>query len=209
MAAIVRAVAGERPVTATLGDLPMSPQVLADAALAMAGTGVDMVKAGLYPTADARACARALGATGVPCVGVLFADLGPAFEWIEHLAAAGFVGVMVDTAHKSSGGLRACMPTGRLRRFLETARSAGLMAGLAGSLDLYDIPPLLELGPDLLGFRAALCGSRGRAGPLNAVSVAAVRRAMDRADRVRRVARRATTMQAATGQVMAGAEERR
>ncbi|MGH8719286.1 MAG: (5-formylfuran-3-yl)methyl phosphate synthase, partial [Burkholderiales bacterium] len=44
-----------------------------------------------------------------------------------------------------------------LARFISRAKSLGLMTGLAGSLKVEDVPSLLELGPDYLGFRSALC----------------------------------------------------
>ncbi len=48
------------------------------------------------------------------------------------------------------------------------------MTGLAGSLEAPDIPRLLLLAPDVLGFRRALC-REGRGGPLDAEAVALIR----------------------------------
>ncbi len=50
-----------------------------------------------------------------------------------------------------------------------------MTAGLAGSLEEPDIPRLLVLAPDLLGFRGALCGPGGRGAALDLGRVRAVR----------------------------------
>ncbi len=49
------------------------------------------------------------------------------------------------------------------------------MAGLAGALEAPDVPRLLVLSPDFLGFRGALCGTSGRAGRIDPLAVAAIR----------------------------------
>ena len=58
---------------------------------------------------------------------------------------------------------------------MDGARQAGLLAGLAGSLTLDDVDPLLALRPDYLGFRGALCRGRRRVAQLDPDRVAAVR----------------------------------
>ena len=51
---------------------------------------------------------------------------------------------------------------------IATAKAAGLIVGLAGSLQARHVPSLLALQPDLLGFRGALCRGGDRAKPLDA-----------------------------------------
>src|SRR4051794_33920251 len=58
--ATVAAVRGRRPVSAVTGDLPMEPDVIVAAAGAMAQTGVDYVKVGLFPGPRRRDCIGAL-----------------------------------------------------------------------------------------------------------------------------------------------------
>jgi dihydroneopterin aldolase len=48
------------------------------------------------------------------------------------------------------------------------------MVGLAGSLKAEDVPDLLTLAPDLLGFRGALCRGR-RSASLDPASCASIR----------------------------------
>lgn len=177
--AVREAVAGRRPVSATLGDLPMVPALLAERAEALAAR-VDFVKVGLFDAPETAACIAALAplARRHRLVGVLFADRHPDPSLVALLARAGFAGVMLDTADKSGGGLRRHLDEAALSAFVAAARAAGMLCGLAGSLRLEDIEPLLALEPDYLGFRGALCEGQVRGGSLGAGAVTAVRRAM-------------------------------
>ncbi|MDF2763792.1 MAG: hypothetical protein K0S81_786 [Rhodospirillales bacterium] len=180
---IVRDVAGRRPVSATLGDLPMDPALLVASARRTAAAGVAFVKAGIFPGGDAATCIAALGAVaaeGVRLVAVLFADRGPDVALLDRIAEAGFAGAMLDTAGKGDGALPDHLSTERLRDFVQRAKSLGLMTGLAGSLRLEHVAPLAALGPDYLGFRGALCAG-GRTSRIEAARVRQVRQALDAA----------------------------
>ncbi|HEX7043482.1 MAG TPA: (5-formylfuran-3-yl)methyl phosphate synthase [Burkholderiales bacterium] len=179
--AVVPALRGRRPSSATLGDLPMDPATLAAAAAATAGTGVDFVKVGLFEHRERRRCIDALAplARRARLIGVLFADQKFDAALLDALAAAGFAGVMLDTAAKERGGLRAHCSDAALGDFVRRARALGLLTGLAGSLRLDDIAPLAPLGPDYLGFRTALCRNRLRSGALDPHAFAAVRARLD------------------------------
>lgn len=165
------AIRGRRPVSATVGDLPMTPGVVADAVTATAGLragpgfGVDIVKLGVMPGGDARGCLEALRALDLSAdlVLVFFADALPDLDPIEAAIVSGARGVMLDTAGKGRGSLTDHMALGGLGRFVARAHAAGLQAGLAGSLTTRHVTPLLSLQPDVIGFRGALCerGERG------------------------------------------------
>ena len=175
--AVVAAVAGRASVSATVGDFPsMDPAVVRDAVVAMARTGVDYVKVGLFPSPELDACLAALEpiARRQPLVAVLFADRQPDFSLIPHLAALGFAGVMLDTAGKTGGGLLAHQSPDALADFVRQARRHGLLTGLAGSLKLADIDRLLPIEPDYLGFRGALCRDHARVAELDPAALAAV-----------------------------------
>lgn len=179
--AIVKAAGGRRPVSATLGDIPLSKA--AEAACVTAATGVDYVKTGAFPDDAGGANLSALAplaALGVRLILVLFADLAPDFELVGRAAAAGFRGVMLDTAVKGRGGLRAHLSHADIAGFLAEARRHRLLAGLAGSLKAADIAPLSTLQPDILGFRGAACAGETREGTLDAGAVAALRRHIPR-----------------------------
>lgn len=175
--ATIAAMAGRRPVSAVAGDLPMQPDPVRDAVAEMAETGADYVKMGIFPGGDPAGCVRAVAplADRARLIAVFFADDDPDLSLLRNLAEARFAGAMLDTRDKKAGRLLDHMDLIRLRHFVAGCRGAGLIAGLAGSLEPPDIPRLLVLSPDLLGFRGALCGEAGRAGAIDPASVRAVR----------------------------------
>jgi uncharacterized protein (UPF0264 family) len=173
IAAILDVLAGRLPVSATIGDIELAPGPVAAAVESMAASGVDFVKIGIF-AGDLAATLDALApiaARGVKLVAVLFADRAPDFALVERFAAAGFRGVMLDTADKSAGPLTYHLSLARLAEFVARAKSRALLTGLAGSLRIDDVPRLLPLAPDYLGFRSALA-SGTRAGPLDPARVA-------------------------------------
>jgi (5-formylfuran-3-yl)methyl phosphate synthase len=174
-AAIMRLVAGRRPVSATIGDC--SPDEAAERVLRTAITGVDYVKVGLFgdPSAPAMDALERCASDGIRIIAVMFADRAPDWSAIEPLAGCGFRGVMLDTADKAGGGLRRYLSLGGLAAFLAEARRHGLLAGLAGSLREEDARALLPLRPDVMGFRGALCGGGRRGEMLDAGRMAAMR----------------------------------
>ena len=176
--AAVRLVAGRRPVSATVGDLPPRADLLAAAARATAATGVDLVKLGFFAGVDHQALARALrpvAEEGIALVAVLMADQEPDLDLADTLASAGFRGVMLDTADKGAGPLLRHRPVAALARFVAAGRAHGLLTGLAGSLRREDVAILAPLGPEFLGFRGALCGE-GRASALDPARLALLKR---------------------------------
>lgn len=179
----VAEVSRSRPVSATIGDLPMDPDRLADAAAALAAAGVDIVKIGMFEGARRPCIARLaeIAAQGARLVAVLFADRDPDLSLLAGLRAAGFIGVMLDTADKAAGSLRRQAGPAALAAFAAAARAQGLRMGFAGSLDVTDIAALMPLAPDFLGFRRALCGGGPRTARLDAASVKKVRAALDAA----------------------------
>lgn len=160
---IVNTLNGAAPVSATIGDLPMQPEIIIPAVDAMAATGVDYVKLGFFPGGDwpaVLAGLRPMTARGVRLVAVLFADQPVELTWLAALADTGFAGAMLDTADKRKGSLTRLRDMAFLGSFVDTARWHHLLCGLAGSLRIDDVAPLAALGPDYLGFRGALCGGR-------------------------------------------------
>ena len=148
----VAAVAGRRPTSAVTGEVPMEPDAIVAAVEALAATGVDYVKVGLFPDARRPDCIDALArpARTSKVVGVLFADRGIDTGLLARMAAAGFAGAMLDTAGKEAGRLLERMDITWLGDFVAQCQAHGLVSGLAGSLETPDIPRLLLLRPDYL-----------------------------------------------------------
>lgn len=168
------------PVSATIGDPSDDPTRVAQSVRLTAATGVDFVKIGFWPAAEFAETVSGLGRLSLKAarlVAVLLADRGIDLKLIEPIADAGFAGVMLDTYDKRHGALPDIVPPSALRDFVGAVRSTGMFAGLAGSLRVEHVPVLLTLGPDVLGFRGALCRERARTAAIDAAAVRAVRRA--------------------------------
>ncbi len=179
---VVQLVMKQRPVSATVGDLPMRVETLSQAIEATADTGVDIVKVGLPHLEQHPDCLEALSGNaerGVHIVAVLFAEQKPTLHLLDELAHAGCVGVMLDTANKSAGNLCSVIDPDSLLSFVRHAHGLGLLSGLAGSLTVDNIGPLLDLNPDYLGFRGALCDAGKRTGQLSPEALARVRECFD------------------------------
>lgn len=174
----VAAVGRRRPVSATTGDaLPDDPAAVLAAATAVAETGVDYVKVGLFPGPGRRALIETLGlglAAETRLVAVLFADHGFDAGLIPSLADAGFHGLVVDTAGKSGGRLLDFLGPADLADIVASCRREGVFCGLAGSVRLEDVPVLAALSPELIGVRGAATGGPDRTAPLDAGRVAAL-----------------------------------
>ncbi|MGY6274915.1 (5-formylfuran-3-yl)methyl phosphate synthase [Methylomonas sp. MgM2] len=178
VAEIVSTLNPETVISATVGDLPMQPDLISDAVQAMAQTGVDYIKIGFFPGGDWPACIERLADVAArrhALIAVLFADVRPDMRVIPSLQRAGFKGVMLDTMDKNQASLTEAMSAAQLKRFVETAKSQGLLTGLAGSLRLQDIDALLPLQADYLGFRGALCQQRCRTAQLDPEQIAVIR----------------------------------
>ncbi len=173
----VQGIGARRATSAVCGDLPMEPEAIRARAEEVAATGVDYVKIGFFPSPNAAACAAALAPLGrrTKLIAVLFADKEPDFGLLDIFAKHGFHGAMVDTADKSRGRLLDHLPPERIPAFVDRAKSLGLKVGLSGSLEKPDIPRLLPLAPDFLGFRGALCDRSQRTAAIDKEAVEHIR----------------------------------
>lgn len=178
---IVEFVAKRKPVSATIGDLPMLPDLVFDAVQNMAATGVDFVKIGFFPEGNSVATIQRLASLKhYHLIAVLFADALPDFAILGALKSAGFAGVMMDTMDKSRGSLLSVIDETRLIEFVQLCKEKELLCGLAGSLRLSDIATLLPYSADYLGFRGALCQQHQRTARLDKNAIFAIKHAVSR-----------------------------
>lgn len=169
--ALVARVAG-RAVTSAVAGEPADAAALAAHVAAIAATGVDYVKVAVRPEFSDAALTEAAAAAPGRLIAVLFAGHDPAPGLVARLAAAGFVGAMIDTATKDGRRLPDLLPARTLAAFTRACRRHGLVSGLAGSLALADIEPLGSLGAHYLGFRGGLCRDSDRTKGLDPTRVA-------------------------------------
>jgi uncharacterized protein (UPF0264 family) len=178
---IVQAINKQTPISATVGDLPMQPELVFNAVQTMAATGVDYVKIGFFPEGDIQATVEKLAiltTQNIALIAVLFADTKPNLTLIPTLKKAGFTGVMLDTMHKKSGSLTQLMTIEEIKNFVTSAHDFELLCGLAGSLRYDDIALLLPLNADYLGFRGALCQQHNRTGRLDWSALCHIKKAI-------------------------------
>ncbi len=179
IARIVDCMAGRVVVSATTGDIPMHSPDMEQRIMATHSTGVDYVKAGVFGVSVTPPFLNVLGrctARGASLVLVFFAEHAGMMPDSTLLAAAGIKGVMLDTADKAAGSLRQRLDQGALVAFIGAAKEAGLLCGLAGSLRHADVPALLPLQADYLGFRGALCRQHDRVASLDAAAMLTLKR---------------------------------
>lgn len=175
---IVKEINGRAPISATIGDLPMQAELVSDAVLAMAKTGVDYIKIGFFPGGDSLETITKLSTLSgqVALIAVLFADLAPDLALLPMLKDAGFKGVMLDTADKGKGSLTKVLDAVEIGQFVLEAKKRQLLCGLAGSLRQQDVTNLLPFQPDYLGFRGALCEGHERQGKLSKPAILELKR---------------------------------
>jgi dihydroneopterin aldolase len=172
----IAAVAGRSETSAALGDPPYHDDVLLGDVRALAALGVDYVKLAVDGSTLDRLGGSLSGlAREVALVGMMFADETPDFALLAKLSALGFKGAMLDTQDKTRGRLIMHLEVVQLNQFCSQCRALNLMSGLAGSLEAPDVPRLLLVRPDVLGFRGALCRAHDRRGAIDPAAVALIR----------------------------------
>jgi (5-formylfuran-3-yl)methyl phosphate synthase len=173
---VIGAVAGQSETSAALGDPPYDEEALLAGAQALATMGVDYVKLAVdAPTLHRLGDSLGRLARDVALIGMMFADEKPDFGLLAKLGDLGFKGAMIDTRDKTRGRLITHLEVVQLNQFCSQCRALNLISGLAGSLEAPDVPRLLLVHPDVLGFRGALCHAHDRRGAIDPPAVALIR----------------------------------
>ncbi|MEV3874202.1 (5-formylfuran-3-yl)methyl phosphate synthase [Streptomyces sp. NPDC049906] len=189
------AIPADKPVSATVGDVPYKPGTVAQAALGAVVSGATYIKVGLYGCTtpeqavevmhgvvravkdhrpDALVVASGYAdAHRIGCVNPL------ALPDIAHRSGAD--AAMLDTAVKDGTRLFDHLPPPECEEFVRRAHRAGLLAALAGSVKAEDLGCLTRMGTDIVGVRGAVCeGGDRTAGRIQPALVAAFRAELDR-----------------------------
>ena len=165
---VVNQVQGQRHVSAAAGSAE-DENVLEQARL-FSLESIDFVKIGFSRLSQQTLLPKFQEVIMVPteAVAVLFADspeIDP-MQWIEPARAAGFAGLMLDTADKHSGPLSHHIDLTQVTDWVRATKESGLLCGLAGRLDAESARHFLPACPDYLGFRGALCNRSARTEPI-------------------------------------------
>jgi uncharacterized protein (UPF0264 family) len=170
-AAIVESVGGRAPMSMACGEL-RDFGVAAESELGASTAippGIAYAKLGLAGCAAVAdwprrwACwIESLPAATAP-VAVIYADWqavsSPApDDVLRHATALGCPAVLIDTANKPAGGLLDYFCAEDLRRFVAGTRERRMLSVLAGSLSWRRLPQALDVRPDYVAVRGAVCG---------------------------------------------------
>lgn len=193
LAAVVRAVAGARPVSAALGELAPRTGEPGPLALSALPPGLAFAKMGLaaaprdwrdrltrhFDPSSQDGRPHHADAPGPRPIAAAYADAeragSPAvdavLDWAMDRRAAG---LLIDTFVKDGRDLFAWQGDAELRELIAKAHAAGLMVALAGSLAGESFARAAALGPDVLAVRGAACAGRDRTAAVDAQRVAAL-----------------------------------
>ncbi len=69
----------------------------------------------------------------------------------------GCAGVLIDTWDKAGGSLTDWLSCSRLRAVRELTEEAGLLLALAGKVSLKNLAEVMDVRPDLVAVRGAVC----------------------------------------------------
>lgn len=178
---IVQFIDHEVFISATIGDIESDDPELMEYIAKIASTGVDYVKVGLFASSASDYFIETINnavKTGVKLVVVLFAEDIKDVNSIVPLMQTGITGIMLDTKIKKSENLCEILSKYELQQFIDLAKEYNLLTGLAGSLKFENIVSLLELKPDYLGFRGALCSESDRIKNIKSDKVKMIRQAI-------------------------------
>ncbi len=95
---------------------------------------------------------------------------------IDAAQKTGCAGVLFDTFYKDGRTLFDEIPQDRLTRLVNAIRKQGMIAAIAGSLSLTELPDAIDLQPDIIAVRSAACSQGKR---IAEICTQAVRRLRD------------------------------
>ena len=168
-------------VSATIGDLPMHAETLLKSVTALANAKVDIIKIGFFETDDYHACLKALMPQmqkGLKLIAVLFAEFTYPDNLIAAIKAAGFYGLMIDTAHKNGRTLLDYIPEHEMQLLATRVQSQGLIFGLAGSLNIQHLEAVRRFNPGYIGFRGGVSIENQRTRRLDAGKIRTISKLM-------------------------------
>ena len=159
----LKSIPSNQLTSATIGDIN-DIQTIKKKVLNLSKTDVDFIKIGFFFDNDKIKNLENLKnlAKNKKIIAVLFADNKPSVKIIKEIKQAKFDGILIDTKNKKNGNLLNYLNLKKLENFVKISKKENLSIGLAGSLNVKDINPLLKLEPDYLGFRGALCIEKKR-----------------------------------------------
>jgi hypothetical protein len=170
---IVEIIDGRREISGTIGDLPYLPGTAALAALGMATTKVNYIKAGLYGVRTINEAVNIMKwiveavkneSNDVKVIACAYAD----YQQINSISPftlpmigykSGCEGVLIDIKNKSGSSVFDFIEAKELRRIVKECHNYNLTIALAGGLGINDVETLIQLDVDIMGVRRSVCNN--------------------------------------------------
>jgi (5-formylfuran-3-yl)methyl phosphate synthase len=164
-------------LSATIGDLPYLPGTASLAALGAAVSGVDYVKVGLFgvKTSEEATILMTEVVKAVKCYNKNIKTIASGYADYKSVGCISPLelpvvayeseadGVLIDAKTKNGiDNLFSFLNDSQLEAFVNQAHDRNLLAALAGSLDIVDIPHVYSLDADIIGVRGAVCAKKDR-----------------------------------------------
>ena len=159
----LKSIPSDQLTSTTIGNIE-DIKIIKQKVIMLSKTNVDFIKIGFFFDYKKIRILKNLKklAKNKKIIAVLFADNKPDFSLIKEIKKIQFNGILIDTNNKKNGNLRNYLTTKEIKNFIKISKKENLSIGLAGSLNIKDIDPLIKLKPDYLGFRGALCKAKKR-----------------------------------------------
>jgi len=157
---ITEYVNNKKLTSSTIGDLPNDLELISENVKNISKTKVDFIKIGVYdPQYISTLCSIN---SQKKLIAVFFADrFLPNKNDLKKISDSGFFGVMIDTSNKNAGNIFDHTNLINLNIFIKNAEKFQLLTGIAGSVNENHIDKLINLNPNYIGFRGALCENKG------------------------------------------------
>jgi (5-formylfuran-3-yl)methyl phosphate synthase len=172
---ILKTVNHQKKVSATIGDEPLEPKVIAEKVAQLMKLKLDYIKIGFFEInginqlqlSDCLNSLTRLVHKGANLIAVLFAEYQYPVTLVADLKKAGFIGAMLDTVNKNGLTLFDHASEERLNTFVKHNAELSLISGLAGSININHVDRLVAINPNYIGFRGGVCEERLRTGNLS------------------------------------------
>jgi uncharacterized protein (UPF0264 family) len=179
----VKSESERKVISATIGDLPMKPELILEHVLALSKTNVDIIKIGFFSDPNVESTnyqpclevLKAVAESGVKLIAVLFSEYEYPASLMTAIKNAGFYGVMFDTAVKNGATFLNYHSLDEMKEIANNVQAQGLIFGLAGSLNLQYVTMVKAIAPDYIGFRGGVCINNLRRSALDAWKITAIR----------------------------------
>lgn len=94
------------------------------------------------------------------CLARVEAQNAPDVATLARWKSQGLDGLLIDTGTAEGARLLAHLTIAHLAALVSAAHALGLICGFSGALEAPDVPRLLSLNPDILGFRLDILGEK-------------------------------------------------